>query len=84
MECSIWLIYQNRRQRLFHRGALRLRRGGLDIRSVIKTPLIHGASYFSFGLGALLGGINCDTHQPDAIKQRDPDSAATGFSAKIS
>ena len=49
-------IWQNRRQKVFNKGALRLC-GGIDIQKLTKTPLIHSVSCFSLGgLGSFFGG----------------------------
>ena len=56
---------QNRRQKVFNRGALQFCGGtfrlcgGLDIIKLNKTPHIYSVSRFSLGgLGALLGGLS--------------------------
>jgi len=56
---SYWLAwYQNRRQKVFNREALRFCRR-LDIPNFTKTPLIYSVSYFNLGgLGALFGGLS--------------------------
>jgi len=58
-----WEKTQNRRQKVFDRGALQLCRGlcvcagGLDIMKFTKTPLMYSVSRFILGgLGALFGG----------------------------
>jgi len=49
---------QNRRQKVFNKGVLRLC-GGLDTIKLTKTPLIYSVSRFNLeGLGALFGGIS--------------------------
>ena len=47
---------QNRRQKIFSRGALRLC-AGVDIENVIKPPLIYSVSDFNLGCGCFSGGV---------------------------
>ena len=49
---------QNRRQKVFNRGALGLC-GRIDTIKLTKTQLIYSVSYFIFGkFGALFGGLS--------------------------